>query len=109
MPIYEYKCSSCNQRFEVMQRVSDPVLTTCETCGGPVEKLISAPAFQFKGSGWYVTDYARKDGEAKGGDKKGEGDAGGSASESTSEGKTQGESKKEPSGSAGAEKKSETS
>lgn len=60
MPIYEYQCRSCGKLTEVMQRVDDPPLTTCSECGQPLKKLISAPAFQFKGSGWYVTDYARK-------------------------------------------------
>lgn len=67
MPIYEYECQQCNHRSEELQRVSDPPLTTCPACGGPYKKLISAPAFQFKGSGWYVTDYARKQ---EGGGKK---------------------------------------
>jgi putative FmdB family regulatory protein len=78
MPLYEYRCGSCGEQFEVMQKFSDPPLTTHERCGGPVERLLSAPAIQFKGSGWYVTDYARagsgkKDGEGKkdaAGDKK---------------------------------------
>ncbi len=71
MPLYEYQCRGCGQTSEVMQRVSEPPLTTCDDCGGELKKLISAPAFQFKGSGWYVTDYARggkaagKEGEAK--------------------------------------------
>lgn len=60
MPIYEYQCRSCGERREVLQRISDPPLEICDECGGEVRKLISAPAFQFKGSGWYVTDYARK-------------------------------------------------
>ena len=59
MPLYEYKCSSCDQVFEVLQRFSDPPLTTHENCGGPVQRLLSPPALQFKGTGWYVTDYAR--------------------------------------------------
>lgn len=62
MPIYEYQCEDCGRRSEVMQRVSDPPLETCEDCSGTLRKLLSAPAFQFKGSGWYVTDYARKSG-----------------------------------------------
>lgn len=67
MPIYEYQCESCGQRTEVMQRISDDPLTLCEVCSGPLKKLISAPSFQFKGSGWYVTDYARGDGKGKDG------------------------------------------
>src|ERR1051326_7335496 len=59
MPTYEYKCDRCDKVFEVRQKFSDEPLTTHEECGGPVHRLLSAPAFQFKGSGWYVTDYAR--------------------------------------------------
>lgn len=58
MPIYEYECERCQHRFEVMQRFSDRPLKKCEKCGGPVRKLLSAPGLLFKGSGWYVTDYA---------------------------------------------------
>ncbi len=60
MPLYEYKCDSCGATFEVIQRFSDPAIETCRVCGGPVHKVLSAPAIQFKGSGWYVTDYAKK-------------------------------------------------
>jgi putative FmdB family regulatory protein len=60
MPIYEYQCESCGNRFEVIQRFSDEPVETCGKCGGPVHRLLSAPAIQFKGSGWYITDYARK-------------------------------------------------
>src|SRR5271165_3841720 len=60
MPIYEYKCSSCGKKFEKIEKFSDSPLETHEECGGPVERLISAPTFQFKGTGWYVTDYANK-------------------------------------------------
>jgi len=66
VPIYEYQCQACGHRMEALQRISDPPLSTCPECGGDLRKLVSAPAFQFKGSGWYVTDYARKGGEAKG-------------------------------------------
>lgn len=62
MPIYEYRCEECEREIEVLQRIDEPPLAECPHCGGPVRKLISAPAFQFKGSGWYVTDYARKGG-----------------------------------------------
>jgi putative FmdB family regulatory protein len=61
MPLYEYECETGGHRFEVIQKFSDPPVQKCPTCGGPVHKLISAPGFQFKGTGWYVTDYARKD------------------------------------------------
>ena len=60
MPLYEYQCQACGRRFERIQKFSDPPVDVCPTCGGAVDKLVSSPAFQFKGSGWYVTDYARK-------------------------------------------------
>ena len=60
MPLYEYECDN-GHRFEVIQKFSDPPVEVCSKCGAPAHKLISSPAFQFKGSGWYVTDYARKD------------------------------------------------
>jgi len=60
MPLYEYKCKTCGKVFEVMQKFSDAPLATHAGCGGAVERLISSPALQFKGSGWYVTDYARR-------------------------------------------------
>jgi putative FmdB family regulatory protein len=59
MPLYEYECSSCGHQFEVIRKFSDPPEEKCPKCGGPVHKLQSAPAFQFKGTGWYVTDYAK--------------------------------------------------
>ena len=67
MPLYEYECESCANRFERIQKFSDPPVDTCPACGGPVRKLLSSPAIQFKGSGWYITDYAKKgsDGGAK--------------------------------------------
>jgi putative FmdB family regulatory protein len=66
VPLYEYECENNGHRFEVIQKFSDPPIQTCPTCGSPVHKLISSPAFQFKGSGWYVTDYGRKDSGDKG-------------------------------------------
>ena len=60
MPLYEYECQSCGKRTEVLQRFEDAPLAACPACGGEVKKLLSAPAVQFKGSGWYVTDYAGK-------------------------------------------------
>jgi putative FmdB family regulatory protein len=70
MPLYEYKCHGCGQTFEVLQKFSDEPLKVHEACGGETERLISPPAFQFKGSGWYVTDYAKKSGNS-GGSKSG--------------------------------------
>ena len=63
MPIYEYECNKCGHRFEAIQKVADAPLKKCEKCKGKVERLISSPAIQFKGTGWYVTDYAKKSGE----------------------------------------------
>src|SRR6187397_3181009 len=60
MPIYEYACKKCGKTIEVIQKFSDPVLKKHQDCGGALTKLISASGFQFKGTGWYVTDYARK-------------------------------------------------
>jgi putative FmdB family regulatory protein len=74
MPLYEYQCDACHHRFELIQRFSDPPAETCPTCGGSVRKLLSSPAVHFKGSGWYVTDYARKGaGGGAAGEGKGEG------------------------------------
>jgi len=60
MPIYEYECRSCGERFDAMQKLSDPPLTECKFCKGNVRKLLGTPALQFKGTGWYITDYAGK-------------------------------------------------
>ena len=60
MPLYEYECDNCGHRFEVIQKFSDDPLTACPKCSGSVRKLVSSPAIQFKGSGWYITDYAKK-------------------------------------------------
>ena len=60
MPLYEYQCKKCHSLTERIQKFSDPPMTVCPHCGGEVEQLLSAPAVQFKGSGWYVTDYAKK-------------------------------------------------
>src|SRR4026209_1877113 len=61
MPLYEYQCAACGHRFEKIQKFSDPLEDKCPVCGGPVRKLMSSPAIQFKGSGFYITDYAKKD------------------------------------------------
>ena len=62
MPLYDYLCKKCGHRFERIQKFSDPEVKECPQCGGEVERLLSAPAVQFKGTGWYVTDYAKKSG-----------------------------------------------
>ncbi len=86
MPLYEYECDACGVRFERIQRFSDKPVKICPECGGAVQKLLSSPAIQFKGTGWYVTDYAKKSGapaesgdagkasSGEKGDKKGKGD-----------------------------------
>jgi len=71
VPLYEYECDN-GHRFEVIQKFSDPPVEVCSKCGAPAHKLISSPAFQFKGSGWYITDYARKDAGAGKGTESGE-------------------------------------
>jgi putative FmdB family regulatory protein len=74
--LYEYQCGRCG-RFEVIQKFSDAALTTCPTCGQEVQKLLSAPAIQFKGTGWYITDYARKSSGTGAGKDGGSKDGGG--------------------------------
>ena len=82
MPLYEYQCAKCG-RFELIQKFSDQPLSVCPTCGQEVQKLLSAPAIQFKGTGWYITDYARKGGTG-GSSSESSKDGGGKASESSS-------------------------
>jgi putative FmdB family regulatory protein len=94
MPLYEYQCESCGKVTEKIQlKFSDPPLDACPACGGKVTKLVSSPAIQFKGSGWYITDYARK---SSGGESKssgGESKSSDSGSEKTDKGeKAKGES-----------------
>jgi putative FmdB family regulatory protein len=68
MPLYEYQCDACERRFERIQKFSDPLVDTCPTCGGHVRKLLSSPAFQFKGTGFYITDYPKKSADGGKGD-----------------------------------------
>jgi putative FmdB family regulatory protein len=88
VPLYEYQCPKCG-RFELIRKFSDEALSDCPTCGRKIQKLLSAPAIQFKGSGWYVTDYARK---SSGGDSSkaegGKGGDGAKAGEGASKGDT---------------------
>lgn len=65
MPLYEYQCKACHKTSEVIQKFSDPNLTVCNECGGALERLLSAPAIRFKGSGWYVNDYGKSNGNQK--------------------------------------------
>jgi putative FmdB family regulatory protein len=106
MPLYEYQCDACGRRFELIRKFSDPPLEECPSCGGAVQKLVSSPAFQFKGTGFYITDYGKKEQPSssqsdeakadaaaskdkaektddKGGDKSGKGDKPDSSEKST--------------------------
>jgi putative FmdB family regulatory protein len=113
MPLYEYECQKCGERFEIIQKFSDPLMTAHETCGGVVKKLLSAPAIQFKGTGWYVTDYARagknENGSTKDGDssKKESKSSDGKSSESkASESKSEGKSESKSEGKSSDSKSS---
>jgi len=78
MPIYEYACPKCGHVFDVIQKASDPPATTCPECGGrKVEKRLSSPAIQFKGSGFYITDYTTKSGQPGKGESGAKGGASG--------------------------------
>lgn len=83
MPLYEYECSTCGHRTEVIQRVGSPPVDACSECGGKMKRLLSAPAFQFKGSGWYVTDYAKKTTSDSGSKEPKAADEGGSSKEAS--------------------------
>ncbi|HEY3615258.1 MAG TPA: FmdB family zinc ribbon protein [Candidatus Sulfotelmatobacter sp.] len=100
MPLYEYECKKCGHRFEKIQKFSDKMVKTCPECGGQVEQMISAPAVQFKGSGWYVTDYAKKSsspGVSGGGDSKDKKDDKSKADTSTKESSSKESASKESS------------
>ena len=101
MPLYEYQCTQCGHRLELIEKFSDDPATECPECGSLLERLLSAPAIQFKGSGWYITDYSRKDGSAtkesksrsgesgeKSSDKKDSGSSSGSGSDSNKSSKS---------------------
>ena len=90
MPIYEYRCTKCGHRFEAIQKVSDAHISKCEKCKGKAERLISSPAIQFKGSGWYITDYARK-GQS---DSKGSSEPGSPSDKSSESSSSEGSSEK---------------
>jgi putative FmdB family regulatory protein len=113
MPLYEYECEACATRMEKIRKFSDPPLVICEACGGALRKLVSSPAIQFKGTGWYITDYAKKTAvegttggkpgdSATAGGEKGETQSGTSKSEGRSEGKSEGGSSASPSSPTGA-------
>ena len=98
MPLYEYQCDACAHRFEVIQQYKDAPIDVCPKCGGTVKKLLSSPAIQFKGSGFYITDYARKGSDSattKSGETKADSTA--SSTESKSEGKSDTKTESKPS------------
>jgi putative FmdB family regulatory protein len=99
MPLYEYRCAKCGKTFEVIRKFSDEPLTVHEECGGAADQLLSAPAFQLKGTGWYVTDYAKKKGDVPATSKPAEVKSGdsSSATESKSEAKTESKTEAKPS------------
>jgi putative FmdB family regulatory protein len=101
MPLYEYKCKKCGHVFERIQKFSDPHVKKCPDCGGAVEQVVSAPAVQFKGSGWYVTDYA-KGGASAGSSSNGESGKDSGKKEDKKESKPKAETKSE-----GSSKKTE--
>ena len=117
MPLYEYECLKCGEHFDHIQKFSDPLLTVHESCGGELRKLLSAPAIQFKGTGWYVTDYARagksdgdrksdSDSKSSSDSKKGDDKKSESKSESKSETKSESKSDSKSSSDSGSSSKS---
>jgi putative FmdB family regulatory protein len=95
VPLYEYKCLKCGRTTEKIESVSGPPLKKCPHCGGKVESVISAPAIQFKGSGWYVTDYAGKSPSSEGKDSGNSGDAKDSKDAAAKDGKAKDSAAKE--------------
>ena len=104
MPIYEYQCQGCGERQEELQGMNDPHLTECKACGGALKRLISSPAFQFKGTGWYATDYAKSGaagadkGDSSSGDESGSSSSASKPSDSTKKTDSSKSSSKESSG-----------
>jgi putative FmdB family regulatory protein len=98
MPLYEYECGACGDRFEIIQKFSDAPITECPKCRGTLRKLQSAPAFQLKGTGWYATDYA------KAGQTPAEKDSGGSSDSSSDKGAAKGDKSEKTGKSDNAEK-----
>ena len=96
MPLYEYQCDACGHRFEVIQKYSDAPIDVCPKCGGAVSKLLSSPAIQFKGSGFYLTDYGRAGKTDSSNVSAGKNESGGSSSESKSESKAESKSDAKP-------------
>jgi putative FmdB family regulatory protein len=95
MPNYEYLCKDCGHRFEQIRKFSDKPLRKCPECGGVIEQVISAPAVQFKGSGWYVTDYAKKGAASAESSSSSEGDSGAKDAKDSKDTKEAKETKKD--------------
>jgi len=104
VPIYEYECNKCGHRFEVIQKIADAPVKKCEKCKGKVEKLISSPAIQFKGTGWYVTDYAKKGSRQDSSKPEKSADSASSASSASSESSAKSTKKKEKAGTSESSK-----
>jgi putative FmdB family regulatory protein len=102
MPLYEYECDACAHRFERIQKFSDPLADTCPKCGGHVHKLLSSPAIQFKGSGFYITDYPKKSSGSESGRHDGAKSEGKSSDGKSSEGKSDSSSSSTSDGGSGS-------
>ena len=102
MPLYEYQCDACGRRFELIRKFSDPPVTNCPTCDGTVQKLLSSPAIQFKGTGWYITDYARKPSAGQAASEQASGESQGKAKEKTSSDAKSGSGESSPASKSGS-------
>jgi putative FmdB family regulatory protein len=109
MPLYEYKCDACGHRFEKIQKFSDPLVDTCPNCGGAVHKLMSSPAIQFKGSGFYITDYPKGEKGSAPKSDGGKSDAAGKAEQSEASGKAEKSEKSDKTEKSGTSEKGEKS
>src|SRR5882724_4428112 len=109
MPLYEYECDACGHRFEKIQKFSDPLEDTCPKCGGHVHKLMSSPAIQFKGSGFYITDYPKGDKGSAPKSDGGKSDQAGKAESSEASGKSEKSEKADKTEKSGTSEKSEKS
>ena len=109
MPLYEYECDACGHRFEKIQKFSDPLADTCPTCGGAVHKLMSSPAIQFKGSGFYITDYPKGEKGSAPKSDGGKSDEAGKAGQSEASGKSEKSEKSDKTEKSGTSEKGEKS
>jgi putative FmdB family regulatory protein len=106
MPLYEYECKKCHHRFERIQKFSDPHVKKCPECGGAIEQVISAPAVQFKGAGWYVTDYGKNTSHAPMAKESKEGETSSAKKDEKSKGEEKSKSSEEKSKPESSKKKS---